>query len=79
MGLVMENNTNYIGTLFNSINYSKDDDLNKFIEEMSNEQALYCLVKASEFAFTKGVFNLKETEVISKSIRLLTTPENNDE
>ena len=75
----MENDTNYIATLFNIINYSKDEDLNKFIEEMNNEQALYCLIQASEYAFIKGVFNLKETEVISKSIRLLTTPENNDE
>lgn len=74
-----EEETKYIGSLFNSINYTKEEDLSKFIENLNIDQSLYCLIQAVGYAYSKGVFNIHESEVISKSIRLITTPQNNDE
>lgn len=70
----VEDESKYIGSLFNSINYSKEDDLNKFIENLNPDQSLYCLIQAVGYAYSKGIFNIHESEVVSKSIRLITTP-----
>jgi hypothetical protein len=36
---------------------------------------LFCLVRATRYAHNSGLFSIEESEVISKSIRLLTTPQ----
>jgi hypothetical protein len=51
---------------------------------MNLDQALFCLVHATRYAHDRGLYNIEESEVISKSIRVLTTPkplenENNEE
>ena len=71
----MEDNKEVLGTLFESINYYDLEDLNRFINEMSNDHALYCLIQASNYAFRSGLYSLEEVEVVSKAIRLLTTPQ----
>ena len=63
-----------IGTLFDIISYYKLEDLSKFIEEMNNEQALYTVVQATRAAHKRGAYGMEESEVISKAIRVLTTP-----
>jgi hypothetical protein len=63
-----------IGSLFGIISYYNEEDLNKFIEEMNNEQALYTVVQAARAAYKRGVYGIEESEVISKAIRVLTTP-----
>lgn len=73
-----EEETKYIGSLFNSINYAKEEDLSKFIENLNVDQSLYCLIQAVGYAYSKGIFNIHESEVISKSIRLITTPPNTE-
>jgi len=81
----MEENNENLNTLFDTINYRNPNELNKFIDEMNIDQALFCLVRATRYAHNKGLFDIEESEVISKSIRLLTTPqplpkeENSDE
>jgi hypothetical protein len=81
----MEENNENLNTLFDTINYRSPNELNKFIDEMNIDQALFCLVRATRYAHNKGLFDIEESEVISKSIRLLTTPqplpkeENNEE
>ena len=81
----MEENNENLSTLFDTINYRSPNELNKFIDEMNIDQALFCLVRATRYAHNKGLFDIEESEVISKSIRLLTTPqplpkeENNEE
>jgi len=77
-----ENNTN---TLFNTINYNEPHELNEFIDKMNIDQALFSLVHATRYAHNKGLYNIEESEVVSKAIRVLTTPvplakeESNDE
>jgi hypothetical protein len=71
----MEENNENLNTLFDTINYRNPNELNKFIDEMNIDQALFCLVRATRYAHNKGLFDIEESEVISKSIRLLTTPQ----
>lgn len=73
-----------VNSLFNRIKYKEPHELNKFIDEMNLDQALFCLVHATRYAHERGLYNIEESEVISKSIRVLTTPktlenENNEE
>ena len=63
-------NFNSSGILFDSIEYKSSEGLESFIDEMTNEQARICIVEAIKFAYSKGCFNLQESEVISKSLRV---------
>ena len=58
-------------SLFDVINYNSYEDLNKFISNMTEEQALYCLIEAVKCSYRRGVFKIEESEVVSKSLRLL--------
>ena len=60
------------GFIFDTIKYQNNDDLGRFLEKMTPDQALYCLIQAAKCGFTRGVFSIEETEVLSKSIRLIT-------
>ena len=63
-------NFNSSGILFNSIEYKSSEGLENFIDEMTDEQSRICIVEAIKFAYSKGCFNLQESEVISKSLRV---------
>ena len=71
----MEENKENVNTLFNTINYREPHELNKFIDEMNVDQALFCLVHATRHAHNRGLYNIEESEVVSKAIRVLTTPQ----
>ena len=60
-----------LGTLFENINYYSVSDLDNFINNLTKEQSQYCMNVAIEYAIKKGIFNIVETEIISKSIRKL--------
>jgi hypothetical protein len=66
-------NLSPIGNLFDVINYKSYEDLDKFIVNMNQEQALYCLVEAVKCSYRRGVFNLEESEAISKSLRIISS------
>ena len=61
-------------TLFNIINYKEQSDLDRFINEMNPDHALFVLVQAGKYSYSKGLYSLEEGEVLSKAIRVLTTP-----
>ena len=46
---------------------------------MSPEQAFYAITQALNLAHSKNVFNLMESEVVSKSIRVLSKPKEEKE
>lgn len=60
-----------IGTLFDKINYDSLENLENFIIEMTYEQALYCLVEATQAAYKRNAYTMSEIEVVSKAIRKL--------
>ena len=65
------NNLNDGGVLFNSIEYRSLDGLNDFISSLTDEQAKLCLIEAVKYSFLRGVYSLEESEVLSKSLRIL--------
>ena len=63
-----------IGTLFDIINYTNLNDLDKFVQNLTGDQSLYCVVHAAKSAHKRGVFSIEESEILSRAIRVLTTP-----
>lgn len=57
--------------LFGTISYQSDESLEKFIDSISEIQAIYLIKLALEFSHHRGIFNMNETEVLNKSIRVL--------
>lgn len=57
--------------IFDSIKYNSPTDLQNFIESLDETQSFYILTKASEMAYSRGVFTLQESEILSKSLRIL--------
>ena len=69
-----ENLKEPMGFLFDSIAYYNIEDLEKFVTDMTPDQALYCVIQASKSAYSKNIFELEESEVLSKAIRKLSIP-----
>lgn len=65
----MEDNRQPIGILFKDLNYYSIEELNKFIDNMNKEQALFVIIKAAQAGFLNNMFDLQECEVLSKAIR----------
>lgn len=63
-------NQNFI---FDSIKYESPTDLQNFIESLDEKQSFYILTKASEMAYSRGVFTLQESEILSKALRILSS------
>jgi len=63
-----------LGILFDVINYYKIEDLDKFISELNHDQALYCIVQASQAAFKRNAYTITESELLSKALRKMSTP-----
>ena len=59
------------GSLFESITYYNEEQLNQFLINMTQEQAIYCLSQAVKSGFRRGAYSLEESEAISKAIRTL--------
>jgi hypothetical protein len=65
-----------IGILFDTMNYYKNEDLDRFISNLNQEQALYCILQACQSAFKRNAYNITETELLSKAIRVVSSPTN---
>ena len=60
-----------IGNLFESLHYTSQEQLNIFLDDMTEDQAIYCIKESLNYAFVKGLFDLQESEAVSKSLRIL--------
>lgn len=63
-----------LGLLFDSIAYNSVSDIPHFIEDMTINDSAMVVLSAATFAHKKGVLTLLESEVLSKAIRIFTTP-----
>jgi hypothetical protein len=63
-----------LGTLFGVINYSSNEDIEKFIQNMTPQQALFCVVQSCKQNHTNNFYSSPENEIINKAITVLTTP-----
>jgi len=59
------------GNLFGTINLLTEDHLDLLLSTMDKEHSLYYLVEAVKSAHKRGAFSIGESEIISKSIRIL--------
>jgi hypothetical protein len=59
------------GNLFGSIDVLSEEHLEMILSTMDKERSIYFLVESVKSAYNRGAFTIGETEVISKSIRIL--------
>ena len=67
------------GNLFNTIPLLTENHLDILLKTIDVEQSKYILTQAVTYAYHNGVYSLGESEVISKCLRVLNTPENTKE
>jgi hypothetical protein len=57
--------------LFDTFQFNSNEDVNYFINNLTNEDSNNCIIQAIVSAYKRGAFTMIESEVISKSLRLL--------
>jgi hypothetical protein len=70
----MEQEKQPIGLLFDSIAYYKPEDVSILTDNLTYEQSFYVLTQALEFAYKANLYSLQESELVSKSLRILNSP-----
>ena len=61
------------GYLFSSIGYKSDNDVRNLIENLNMEQSFIFINKAIELAYSQGMYSMIETEIISKSLSMISS------
>lgn len=59
---------------FNRFNLKSENEVSDLLNNLTKEQSLYFLIESVKYGYENGVYTLYESELISKSIRLLNTP-----
>jgi len=59
------------GKLFDSVPLLTENHIQTLIDVMDKEQALFFVIQAVKYAYHNNMYSLGESEVISKSIRVL--------
>ena len=67
----MEQQTQPITYLFEEVAIYKPEDIENLIDGLTEEQAKYMLVQAVQMGYRNGLYSLTESELISKSLRML--------
>ena len=49
----------------------KPEDIDNLIDNLSEDQAKFMLIRAVQMAYRNGLYSLTESEIISKSLRTL--------
>lgn len=60
-----------IGMLFNNIPFYEPEELTNLVNNLNEEQMKHIISQSLQYAYTSGIFNLIEAELVSKSIRIL--------
>jgi hypothetical protein len=67
----MEDKKQPIGELFETISYFSPTDISNLIDNLNEEQSVYMIGLAINMSYQKNLFTLEESEIISKSLRIL--------
>ena len=67
----MEQQKQPILHLFEEVAIYKPEDIDNLIDNLSEEQAKFMLIRAVQMAYRNGLYSLTESEIISKSLRTL--------
>ena len=65
------NNLSPRTVLFDAFEFNTNEDLEYFILNLTKEDSNNCIVQAIVSAYKRGAFTLVESEIISKSLRML--------
>ena len=68
-----DESTQSLLNLFGKLEITDNTQLDTLLYSMDRNVATVFLVQAVEYAFERGAFNLVESEVVSKSVRILNT------
>jgi hypothetical protein len=60
-----------IGFLFDEIPFYSPEDIDTIIDNLSEPQIKFLMIKSIQYAFKLGIFNFTESEILSKCLRHL--------
>ena len=60
-----------IAFLFEDVAIYKPEDIDNLIDNLTEEQAKFMLIRAVQMAYKNGLYSLTESEIVSKSLRVL--------
>lgn len=67
----MEQEKQPIALLFEDVAIYKPEDIDNLIDNLTEEQAKFMLIRALQMAYKNGLYSLTESELVSKSLRIL--------
>jgi hypothetical protein len=67
----MEQQKQPILHLFEEVAIYKPEDIDNLIDNLTEEQAKFMLIRAVQMAYKNGLYSLTESEIVSKSLRTL--------
>jgi predicted ATP-dependent serine protease len=67
----MEQEKQPIAFLFEEVAVYKPEDIDNLIDNLTEEQAKFMLIKSVQMAYKHGIYSLTESEILSKSLRIL--------
>jgi hypothetical protein len=67
----MEQEKQPIAYLFEEVAIYKPEDIDNLIDNLSDEQSKFMIIRAVQMAYKNGLFSLTEAEIVSKSLRRL--------
>jgi hypothetical protein len=60
-----------IGFLFESVPYYSEESIELMVEKLTMKEIVFFLTRSLNYAHSKNIFSLTESEIISKSLRIL--------
>ena len=67
----MEQQKQPIAFLFEDVAIYKPEDIDNLIDNLTEEQSKFMLIRAVQMAYKNGLYSLTESELVSKSLRIL--------
>jgi hypothetical protein len=67
----MEQEKQPIAFLFEDVAIYKPEDIENLIDNLTEEQSKFMLIRAVQMAYKNGLYSLTESEIVSKSLRML--------
>jgi hypothetical protein len=67
----MEQQKQPIAFLFEDVAIYKPEDIENLIDNLTEEQAKFMLIRAVQMGYKNGLYSLTESEIVSKSLRML--------
>ena len=67
----MEQEKQPIAFLFEDVAIYKPEDIENLIDNLTEEQSKFMLIRAIQMAYKNGIYSLTESEIVSKSLRTL--------